>query len=135
MEFGKNELPAVRMAAAATIALAAVESVVAIGIGAAGGTEGTQGGMYFGLLFALPLVVVGIALSRPSPRLHAGAAAAAALLAVAYVLILVGNWSGYTAAQRVVAPLLLIPAVIDYLAVLAVVFVEARRRTPRRLER
>ena len=93
----------------AALALAAMQVAVGIGMGVIGNSEGWLGGLVYAVLYATPLVLIALALRSSSSRWHRPAGWAALLLGAYYALIVVGNWSGYSAETRIFAVSITVP--------------------------
>jgi hypothetical protein len=76
------------------MALAALQVVVAIGVSFFGTDGGWFGGVLYALLYALPLLMIALALRSSHSWLHTAAGWAALVLAVYYSFIVVASWSG-----------------------------------------
>jgi hypothetical protein len=75
------------------LGLAAVHVVVGIGVGLFGTDGGLFGGAAYALLYALPLLLIALALRSSRAWLHTAAGLAALILAVFDVFIVVASWS------------------------------------------
>ena len=97
--------------------LAGLELVLGFAMAIVGSSEGWVGAFLYSLMYALPALLIALALGSRRPSLHRGAAWAALLLAVCYVLIVVGNWPGYSKQMTILAVGAAAPAVALYLAI------------------
>ena len=75
------------------MALAAVQVVVGIGVSFFGTDGGWFGGVVYALLYALPLLLIALALRSSRSSFHAAAGWAALVLAAYYGFIVVASWS------------------------------------------
>lgn len=75
------------------MALAALHVVVGIGVSFFGTDGGWFGGVVYALLYALPLVLIALALRSSRSSFHIAAGWAALVLAVYYCFIVVASWS------------------------------------------
>jgi len=96
----------------AALGLAVIQVAVGIGMAVIGNSEGWLGGLMYALLYATPLVLIALALRSSSSRWHRPAGWAALLLGAYYALIVVGNWSGYSAETRIFAVSITVPTVV-----------------------
>lgn len=93
------------------IGLSGAHVVVALGMVMLGNPEGLLGGVLYALLYALPLVLIALAL-RSSRRWLRNVAGCAALLMAAYYSLVVGaNWSGYSTQTSIFAVCVSAPTV------------------------
>jgi hypothetical protein len=76
------------------MALAAAQVVIAIGVSFFGTDGGWFGGILYALLYALPLLLIALALRSSHSWLHTAAGWAALVLAGYYSFIVVASWSG-----------------------------------------
>jgi hypothetical protein len=99
------------------VAVAAAQAVVAIGISIFPNPEGWMGGILYCAAYAVPLALLGLALrsSRQSWRTLAGWLALA--LSVFYSIVVLGNWSGYSTQQAILAIGITAPTVVVDLAI------------------
>ena len=98
----------------AAIVLAVGHVAVGAVMAVAGNPDGWIGGVFYAAVYALPLLLVALALRvKAAPwRMIAGWAA---LAMVAYeTLILAGNWTGYSTAQAVFATAITVPTALLY---------------------
>ena len=93
------------------MALAAAQVAVGIAMSLVGSSEGWVGGILYALLYALPLVLIALALRSPRSSLHTAAGWVALILSVFYSLLVVGNWSGYSSQMAVFAACITVPTV------------------------
>ena len=100
-----------RLSSAAMI-LAAAQMVVALGMLVASNPEGILGGVLFALMYAAPLLLLALALGSAQPGLRTAAGWAALGLSLAYSAVVVGNWSGYSDGQAVIAVTITVPTVV-----------------------
>jgi len=77
------------------MALAALNCGVGVGLSFYG-TEGWFGGIAYALLYALPLLLIALALRSSRSRLHIVAGWATFVLAVFYSFSVVASWSGFS---------------------------------------
>ncbi len=77
------------------MALAALHGGVGVGLSFYG-TEGWFGGIVYALLYALPLLLIALALRSSRSWLHIAAGWAALVLAVYCSFIVVASWSGFS---------------------------------------
>jgi hypothetical protein len=75
------------------LALAAVQVVVGIGVSFFGTDGGWFSGVGYDLLYALPLLLIALALRSSRSWLHIAAGWAALVLAVCYCFIVIASWS------------------------------------------
>jgi hypothetical protein len=92
-------------------ALAAAYVVVGIVMFFVPNPEGWAGGIFFAVLYGVPLVLIGLALRSSHPVLHTIAGWAALLIGAVYTLIVIGNWSGYSSQTALFAVSITVPAV------------------------
>jgi hypothetical protein len=93
------------------IGLSLAHVVVALGMMILGNPEGLAGGVLYAFLYALPLVLIALAL-RSSRRWLLNVAGSAALLLAAYYSLVVGaNWSGYSTQTSIFALGVSVPTV------------------------
>ena len=113
------------------MALAGAQVIVGAGISLAPNPEGWFGGILYVALYAVPLVVLGLML-RSSRRLWRSVAGWLALfLGVCYSIVVIGNWSGYTAQQAIFATAISVPTVAVDLAIFWVaLLIRPRRSAP-----
>jgi hypothetical protein len=102
------------------VALAAAHVLVGIGVAFVGNEEGSVGGVFYVLVYALPLLLIAGALRSSRRSWHTAAGWAALLLAVFYSLVVVGNWSGYSTSTATFAISITAPtAALDLVVVWA----------------
>lgn len=101
----------------AALGLAAMHLVVGFGMAVIGNPEGWLGGLMYAVLYATPLVLIALALRSSRSRWHRPAGWAALLLGAYYALIVVGNWSGYSAETKVFAVSITVPTIALDLAI------------------
>jgi chromate transport protein ChrA len=75
------------------MALAAVQVAVGIGVSFFGTDGGWFGGVVYAVLYALPLLLIALALRSSRSSFHTAAGWAALVLAVYYCFIVVASWS------------------------------------------
>jgi len=75
------------------VALAALQVVAGIGVSFFGTDGGWFGGALYGLLYALPLLLLGVALRSSRSWLQAAAGWVALILAAYYCFIVIASWS------------------------------------------
>jgi hypothetical protein len=92
--------------------LAAAQVLVGVGVSLLPNPEGWVGGIFYAGMYALPLLLMAVALRSSRRPWHIVAGWGALLLAVFYSLVVVGNWSGYSAAQAAFALALTAPTVL-----------------------
>ena len=96
--------------------LAAAQLLVAIGLALFPNPEGWPGGIFYAGMYALPLLLIGLALRSPDRRWHLLAGWASLILAIFYCMVVIGNWSGYSSTQVIFAVVITAPTVaIDLL--------------------
>ena len=110
------------------VVLALAQVAVGAAMGILGNPDGWLGAAFYGLAYAVPLLLVALALRQGSPARRKIAGWAAAALAASETFIVVANWDGYTSAQATFALAVTVPGVLLY----AVIFWAAiLRREPR----
>lgn len=108
------------------LALAAVDVAVGIVMAFVPNPEGWAGGILFIGFYAVPLVLMGLALRSSHPVLHTIAGWAALLLAAYDGLVLIGNWSGYSSLTALFAVSITIPTVALCLVIFWAAVIRAR---------
>lgn len=112
------------------MALAAVQVAVGIGVSVVGNAEGWVGGILYALLYALPLLLIALALRSSRSSLHTAAGWAALVLAAFYSLVVIGNWSGYSSQMAIFAVCITVPTVaLDLVIFWAIVLHRSGRPT------
>jgi hypothetical protein len=101
----------------AAIALASAQVLVAAAMTLLGNPSGWLGGVFYAVAYALPLVLVALALRSHRPVWPKMAGWAALGIAAYDILIVVANWAGYSTTQAVFATSITVPAVAVYGAV------------------
>jgi len=93
------------------------EVLAGVVVGATGHTfqsEGWLGGLLFIVLVAGPLLLVVLALSSGGPRVQRVMGWISAILVIYWILVVIGNWRGYSGAQVVLSLTAIIPAVVAF---------------------
>ena len=94
------------------LAVGTAELLVATLMAALGNPEGWLGGLLFGLLYAVPLLLLGAMLRSTRAWLRKTAGWAALLLVIGLAALLPANWDGYSPAQATMAVVLTVPVVV-----------------------
>jgi hypothetical protein len=98
----------------AAIILAVGHAAIGVTMAVAGNPDGWIGGVFYVAVYAVPLLLVALAL-RGHASLWRKVAGWAALAIAAYeTLILAGNWTGYSAAQAVFVTAITVPTALLY---------------------
>jgi hypothetical protein len=93
------------------LALGAAHVIVALGMSWSANPEGWVGSLLYALMYALPLLLVALALRSSRWFWRTLAGWVALLLATYYVLLIVVNWSGYSNSQATFALAVTLPTV------------------------
>jgi hypothetical protein len=113
------------------IGLGVAHVLVALGMVILGNPEGPLGGVLYAFLYALPLVLIALALRSSRRRLRYVAGCAALLLAAYYTLVVGANWSGYSTQTSIFALGVSVPTVaLDLVIFWATVIHRPGRRSP-----
>lgn len=97
--------------------LAAAHLLVGIGMVVVGNPEGWPGGVFYVLLYGVPVALIGLAVRAQARAWVTAAGWAALILAIYYTAVPIGNWSGYTAGQALFVVLITVPTVLFDLVV------------------
>lgn len=97
--------------------LAVMHTVVAIAMTIVPNPEGVGGVLGYAAMYVGPAVLVAAAVSSREPGRQLAAGWASLVLAVFYLVVVVANWSGYSAQQQAFAIGVNTPSVALYLAV------------------
>jgi hypothetical protein len=115
----------------AAFVLAAAHVAVGVAMAVAGNEEGIGGALLYVALFAVPLVVIGLGLRSTEARRRSTAGWAALVLAAYYLLVIIGNWSGYTGSEAALALGASLPTSALELLIFRAVIMGGSRRYPR----
>jgi hypothetical protein len=107
------------------LALAVAHVLVGIGLAVAGDWTG---GVFYVLLYAVPLLLIGYALRSLRAALHTAAGWAAVVLALYFAAIPIGNWAGYSSGRALFVVLITLPTIAVYLAVVWFTLLHRSRR-------
>jgi hypothetical protein len=101
------------MTAVARIALvlAAAHVVVGVVMSFIENPEGPAGGVLYALLYALPLLLIGLALRSSRSGFRTAAGLGAFILGTFYVMTVAENWAFYSPEQAVFAAAITVPTV------------------------
>jgi hypothetical protein len=91
------------------MALAATHAAVGIAMSLVGNPGGWFGGILYALMYAVPLLLIALALRSSHSSLHAAAGWVALVLGAFYSLVVAGNWSGYSSQMAVFAVCITVP--------------------------
>ena len=111
--------------------LAAAQAVVGIGVTLFPNPEGQLGGILYAGMYALPLLLMALALRSPRRLWQLMAGWAALFFAASYSMVVVGNWSQYSTARAAVALAVTVPTVaVDLLIFWAAILRPLRPTSP-----
>jgi hypothetical protein len=99
------------------LALAAAHVLVGMAMTFAGNTEGPFGGVLYAAFYAIPLLLIALALRSVRQGWHTTAGWAALVLAVFYVAVVLGNRSGYSTQAATFAVMVTVPTAVLDLAI------------------
>lgn len=111
--------------------IGAIEGAAALAAGGSG-QLGWVDVALFGVMYAVPALIVGRALDSDNQAVAFSARVVGLVLAVLYSAVVAGNWSGYDRRQTILVPLLTAPVVAAYLAAFATGSSRPPRRPPPR---
>lgn len=99
------------------LGLAAVQAAVGVVLALVSNEEGWIGALLYVCLYAVPLLLLGMALRSAEHVLRTAAGWVALALGVAYTVVVAVNWGGYSSAQAILAVGITVPTVVVDLAI------------------
>jgi hypothetical protein len=113
------------------LGLATVHLFVGLAMGLLGNPEGPLGGVAYAVFYALPLLLIGLALRSSRRGYHVAAGVGALILGAFYAITVVGNWTFYSTEVAIFSAGITIPTVaVDLLVAWATLLHRPGRARP-----